>query len=306
MADENYLRDLDDDVDPAELAAVQQLLAGLAFLRPDQTPAATGSEPEPMPDWAWERIRTALAAETARAAAPVPGRSRLARWGGGLVAASVAVLAVGVAVTAFQGSGSGDAVVAGGEQAPVASAAALLAEAPVDDTAAGAAAAPNADAPSADAKEGAGAELFSTPERLSFAGMVPPAQMVVDSDTDYTSGGLRGQVRSVLSQFGMADQQEAEKVMTASAPVEVEDVPDSGFTATAESLRDCIDRLTADADATALLVDRATYEGQDAGVVVAPEDAAATSAPDVSELQVWVVDEDCDILVRAFTIRLVP
>jgi hypothetical protein len=281
MADDDYLRDLDDDVDPADLAAVQQALAGLAFLRPVEPGSpTTGTEPaepvEPMPDWAWERISTALAAETARAAgAATSGRSRLARWGGGLVAASVAVLAVGVGVTAFQGSGSGDAVVAGDAAAPAASVAALSAEA--------------------------------GPERLAFAG-IAPAQMLVDSDTDYTAAGLRSQVRSVLSSFGVGDEQQAKQMMTADAPVEIETaaVPTTGFLSSEESLRDCITKLTQDAEATALMVDRSTYEGQDAGVVVAPETAPATSVPDVSELQVWVVDEDCDILVRAFTIRMLP
>ena len=45
---------------------------------------------------------------------------------------------------------------------------------------------------------------------------------------------------------------------------------------------------------------------QDAGVVVAPEDEAVASAPDMDELLVWVVDEDCDILVQAFTLRMRP
>ena len=272
MADENYPRDVDDQVDPADLAAVEQALAGLDFLRPD-APAPT----EPMPDWAWDRLSTALAAETARAADPrSSGRSRLARWGGGLVAASVAVVAVGVGVTAFQGSGSGGgAVVAGDAAVPAASVAALVAEA--------------------------------GPERLAFAG-ISPAQMLVDSDTAYTADGLRTQVRSVLTSFGVGDEQQAKQMMTADAPVEIEaaGVPATGFLSSEESLRDCITKLTQDADATALMVDRSTYEGQDAGVVVAPEDEALASAPDMSELLVWVVDEDCDILVKGVTIRLVP
>jgi ketosteroid isomerase-like protein len=271
MADENYPRDVDDQVDPADLAAVERALAGLDFLRPDgPTPV------EPMPDWAWDRLSTALAAEAARAAsAPSSGRSRLARWGGGLVAASVAVVAVGVGVTAFQGNGSGGAAVAGDAAAPAASVAALSAEA--------------------------------GPERLAFAG-ISPAQMLVDSDTDYTAAGLRSQVRSVLSSFGVGDEEQAKQVMAADAPVEIEaaDVPTTGFLSSEASLRDCITKLTRDAEATALMVDRSTYEGQDAGVVVAPEDAPLASAPDMNELLVWVVDEDCDILVKAFTLTMRP
>jgi hypothetical protein len=228
-----------------------------------------------MPDWAWERLRTALAAETARATqAPRTGRSRLARWGGGLVAASVAVVAVGVGVTTFQGNGSGGAVVAGDAAAPAASLAALSAEAP---------------------------------ERLAFAG-ISPAHMLVDSDTDYTAAGLRSQVRDVLTSFGVDDEEQAKQVMAAKTPVVVEDagVPATGFLSSEESLRDCITKLTQDAEATALLVDRSTYEGQDAGVVVAPDEPPVASAPDMNELLVWVVDEDCDILVKAFTITMRP
>lgn len=270
MADENYPRDVDEQVDPDDLAAVEQALAGLDFLRPD------GSTPdEPMPDWAWDRLRTALAAETDRATSrPSAGRSRLARWGGGLVAASVAVLAVGVGVTAFQGSGSGSAVVAGDAAAPAASAA-LVAEA--------------------------------APERLAFAG-ISPAHMLVDSDTDYTATGLRAQVRQVLRTFGVGDEKQAEKVMAADGPVEVmaDGVPATGFLSSEQSLRDCITKLTQDAEATALMVDRSTYEGQDAGVVVAPEDAPLATAPDMKELLVWVVDEDCDIIVTAVTLTMRP
>ncbi len=272
MADENYPRDLDDEVDPADLAAVEQALAGLDFLRPD------GPAPdEPMPEWAWDRLSTALAAETARASGTASsGRSRLARWGGGLVAASVAVVAVGVAVTAFQGDGSGGgAVVAGDAGAPAASVAALSAEA--------------------------------GPERLAFAG-ISPAQMLVDSDTDYTATGLQTQVRQVLSAFGVGDQEQAKEAMAADAPVEVEAaaVPPSGFLASDESLRDCITKLTADANATALLVDRSTYEGRDAGVVVVPEEAPVASAPSMDQLLVWVVDEDCDIVWKAITLTMRP
>ena len=272
MADENYPRDVDDTVDPDDLAAVEQALAGLDFLRPDGP-----VDPEPMPDWAWDRLSSAFAAETARAsAAPVSGRSRLARWGGGLVAASVAVVAVGVGVTAFQDSGSGGAVVAGDAAgAPAASAAALMAEA--------------------------------GPQTLAFAG-ISPARMLVDSDTDYTATGLRTQVRQVLTSFGLGDEEQATKVMSEQTPVEVDGtgLAPTGFLASEESLRDCITKLTQDADATALLVDRSTYEGQDAGVVVAPDEAPIASAPDMNELLVWVVDEDCDILVKAFTLTMRP
>jgi hypothetical protein len=132
--------------------------------------------------------------------------------------------------------------------------------------------------------------------------------MLVDSDTAYTATGLRAQVRQVLRSFGVSDDEQARKVLSEEAPAEVDGVgpTSTGFLASEESLRDCITKLTDDAEATALLVDRSTYEGQDAGVVVAPDDAPIASAPDMNELLVWVVDEDCDILVKAFTITMAP
>lgn len=285
MADEydaDVPRDIDADVDPAALAEVQHLLGDLDFLRPDAV------EPIAMPDAVWDRLSGVLAAQQA---APVStGRtrpSRAVRWAGGLVAASVAVLAVGVAVTAFQGNGSGGAVVAG--DAP---ATAVAQELGAADSAAGA------------APETA-SELLSSPKTLSFAGLAP-TQMLVDSDTAYTSTGLRSQVRSVLNAFGIADKREAESVMSAPAMTDMEAMPMRGFMATEQTLRDCIETLTKDAEATALMVDKATFEGQDAGVVVAPTEPPAASQPDLGLLQVWVVDQDCDILVKGVTIRLVP
>ncbi|MCX6432132.1 MAG: hypothetical protein NTX29_04890 [Actinobacteria bacterium] len=287
MTDDNYLRDVEDQADPGDLAFTQEALAGLAFLRPD-APDAPGldvdsDEPTTMPDWAWDRITHALAAESeirAHGAPAVATRSsRATRWGGGLVAASVAIVALGLGVTMLRGAAD-VAVVAG--DAPQASATA----APKTFEAAGAAAA----APLSP-------DVLTGPERMSFAGMVPPTQMLVDTDTRYTAGGLRQQVRSVLSKFGVGDEQEAVSAMTAAPVVEIADIPETGFMSSAESLSDCIDRLMEQAEATALLVDHASYEGRDAGVVVAPTDPAAISqspAPELIRMHVWVIDPNCD------------
>ena len=299
MTEDNYLRDVEDQADPADLAFTQEALAGLAFLRPD-SPDAPGLDvdtdvPVTMPDWAWARMSQALAAESeirAHAApAPAARRSRTTRWGGGLVAASVAIVAVGLGVTVLRGA-SDVAVVAG--DAPQASV-------PAEAKALEAAPAPAAQAPLT-------SDVLAGPERMSFAGMVPPTQMLVDSDTDYTEGRLRTQVRSVLSKFGVGDEQEAASAMTAPAVVEMTDVPETGFMSSADSLSDCIDRLMKQAASTALLVDHANYEGQEAGVIVAPEDPAAmdqSPAPVLGRMHVWVVDPNCDI-TTAVEITLTP
>ena len=292
------------DVSQADLAWIAEELTALRHL----DPVADLPDAEPMPAWVWVRLQGAIAAEQAGGAgAPAAAAAtdaevidlasrrpgRVTRWAGGLVAASVAVLAVGVGVTAFRGGDSGGGSVVAGE---IAQASAL--SAPADAKAFGASAAPSAAA--------ADTQVLEAPEAMSFAG-ISPAQMMVASDTDYTADGLRTQVRSVLSKFGIGDKQQAETVMAGPAEVEPSAMPGPGFLSSEESLRDCITKLTEDAQATALLVDNSTYEGQEAGVVVAPEvEAPAISVPDMSTLAVWVVNEDCDILVKGFTLRMTP
>ena len=290
MADEqypdgdDYPRDVDSDVSAADIAAVRAYLADLTFLAPESAVDAD----EPMPDVVWERLSAALAAETAPVASLEAARSsHSARWAGGLVAASVAILAVGVSVTVLRSPGT--AVVA--NEVAVSSAAAAL-------SAGGA----------TDALE---AGVLAAPEALSFAGMVPPpTRMLVDSDMPYTSTGLRSQVSTVLSAFGMGNERQAKTAMSEPAPIEIEQgVPLTGFTASAQALRDCIDRLTDQVDTTVLLVDRSTFDGNEAGVVVAPDETAdlpAASQPEPSLLRVWVVDEDCNPVAEGFTLRLTP
>ena len=279
MADEHeprddYPHDVDDRADPADLAFAADELARLTFLRPDDATV------EPMPEWAWDRVAGVLAQESARrstagsaamsATARSGGGSRLLRWGGGLAAASLAVVAIGAAVT-LSGGSDGDLVAA---DAPAAS---LLTEAEPD--VAGAT---------------LDAQVLEAPEALSVAGMVPPAQMLVDSKMNYTADALRSQVTSVLRRFGV---DERAKAADAEAPLVIEtaNLPTTGFTASEQALRDCITTLTRFAGSTALMVDRSDFEGKDAGVVVAPTYETTSPAPDMTRLQVWVVDPDCRI-----------
>lgn len=289
---DNYPRDVDSDVSADDLDAVRAQLAGLSFLRPPAVTSGAESADEPMPDDVWNRLSAALAAESAPSSSLAAARSsHSARWAGGLVAASVAILAVGVSVTVLRTPG--EAVVAN------------------EIVASSAAAGLSADAGSA--AEAFDAGVLAAPEALSFAGMVPPARKVVDSDMDYTSSALRSQVTSVLTSFGMGSERQAKSAMAAPATVDVAaDVPSTGFTASAQALRDCIDKLTEQSDTTVLLVDRSTFEGSDAGVVIAPDDpttdptGAATSQPQPAMLRVWVVDEDCNPMTDGFTLRLTP
>lgn len=255
-----------DEIDPALLAALQRALSELDFLRPEaadprsDAPSDTG----PMPDDVWQRLTLALDAEHGHPEHPVGGSTRRwTRWAGGLVAASVAILAVGLGVTTFSGSDNG-----GGE--------ALVAQ--DDGSAADAAAAP---AP-----------------MLSFAGMVPPAISLVDSNTDYRDSSLKEQVTQVLDGMGMKMTRMKQEMSAPPVELEVPAVPAVAVLETPRSLRDCITKLTEVATSTALLVDWSYFNGQDAGVVVAPDYVGPDQdTPDLTELDVWVIDPDCDVRV---------
>lgn len=256
-----------DEADSAGFEHVTEALAALTFLRPDDPSTAAD---EPMPDWAWTRISQALAAE----ATPRRRTPGWVRWGGGLVAASVAVLAVGLAVTSFAGGSDPAAVVADG--APEAATAPLAAALP----------------------EGAAASARSAiaePRTLSFAGMVPPALHLIDSQTDYTEAGLEGQVKSVLQEMDMQPAQAMSALKAAPVELVVTEPRPRGILLSAQQLRDCITKLTTLATSTALLIDWSTVDGKDAGVVVAPEYADEQSVPDPTELDIWVVDHECDV-----------
>jgi hypothetical protein len=272
----------DPTLDPAEQAWIAGLLGGLTDLRPEDAPTGAGAGPstdEPMPAWVWARLEAALTAEqasgtasdlglVATAGSTAPRRGRATRWAGGLVAASVAVLAIGVGVTAFRGGATSSTVVAG----EVVS---------TSSTALKAAAAPNGDA------------ALTQPPQLTFAGMVPPTLRLMDSRTDYTDTGLRSQVTSVLQRIGMTPQTTTSAdIANPPTTVSLEHVAPTGFVTSAQSLRDCITRLMKSDATTALLVDMSTYDGKDAGVVVAP-DYSASATPDMSQWDVYVVDPTC-------------
>ena len=285
-----------EELDPATLAALRGALGDLDFLRSDAALDNT-----PMPDWAWQRITTALDDE--RGTAPGPRRG-WTRWAGGLVAASVAVLAVGVAVTSFSSSDGGNVLVAEGAPTPSVAApaapeaAADLAEpltVPMPEVG------PEADAPAEPDESADGSGLsadLSMPGMLSFAGMVPPAATVLGSQTDYSTPQLEKQVASVLDGMDMGMPRMKQAMEEPPVALDVPLVPASAVQQVSQTLRDCVTRLTQLADSTALLVDWSQVDGEDAGVVVVPEyDGPDRSIPDLKELDIWVIDPECDVRV---------
>lgn len=154
----------------------------------------------------------------------------------------------------------------------------------------------NAPTPAADSAGGSPASVVAeanpaeAPAVSSTAAPMP--RMMVSSGTDYASGHMPDQVAPLLATVGLTDAA-AVATMTRSLPTDVAPVGDGGFTASAESLADCMGRLGMVSDGAApLLVDRATYDGSDVGVVVSVESTPA-SPSDPVVLDVVVVGSEC-------------
>lgn len=289
------------ELDPADLAVVARALDTVSFLRPPGDQASPGTDEtdidaDPMPLWVWERLHTALAAESAgQSAGHERGRGfagRTRRWTGGLVAASLAVVAVGVALTVLR-PGGGQILATVAEPTAAAKVAAASAFAAPADAAADTASA-------AEAAVGGGEPA-------------PAARMVLDSHTDYRPASLRDQVTTMVKTAGFSTLREAQ---TKQPPVPAMPVAD-GFTTSWQRLRDCVTWLTQSEEGQALVVDRGTFAGADAGVVVAPSDPTRTDptrtdpstgtapAPTASlatptgTFDVWVVDPQCDTVAAS-------
>jgi hypothetical protein len=282
---------IDDVPEPESLGEAAELdqewvieaLAGLDFLDPIRV------TPEPMPDAVWEQLTTVLALEQASRSGggasseilsfPTAGRRRL-NLTSGLIAASVAFLAVGLAVVALRPTATSD-LVAGSSAG---STSGSTAEAVVVESSA-------ANAP-----------------QVLQAGFVPPARAVTQSDMAYTPENVVGQIDSMIDGFGMSSPLE---MLTMDSPKTMKKaMRTSGFMASDEKLRNCITMLTKSDQSQALIVDRAQYMGSDAGVIVIPAFMAIDiSSPPPSTmpitLDIWVVGPNCGeqdgAVLRRFT-----
>ncbi len=286
--------DTPENIDEAQFDELRALLGDLTFLNPGSGAASNDAAGDPMPQDVWARLTGALDAEAAARAGedhenvivltPSNRPSRGMRWAGGLVAASVAIVAVGLAVNTVR-SGSSDPATIAGEAAVSTTAPVAKAE----DRTMQMAATPEAlSAPSSDEPVGAAAPT-----------VVPAARIVMASSTNYLPDTLPGQVVSLVKNAGFTTPEEAMAKVVPMATMPVDD----GFTASWDALRACLNWLTQSTDSQALVVDRATYAGHDAGVIVAPaispDTDPATPSPAVTletrygAFDVWVVNPDC-------------
>ncbi len=250
---------------------------------------------EAMPTSVWEHISTTLSLESADRIVPDspaalgsdPAVRELERyrkhrigskWVGGLVAASVTLFAVGIGVNVLNSdTADQNPIVAG---APPAQSDSLAADSP----------------------------------QVIQAGFVPPAIEVLESGSDYNSTNLRDNVTALLSKLGIKKPMDifmapltdmSSKKMTKA----------TGMTGSLESLRNCLNEITKSESSQAIFVDRATFQGMDAGVIVIPMamftgmDTLTTSddrmkfaydlessGADLGALDVWVVGPDCGTL----------
>lgn len=131
-----------------------------------------------------------------------------------------------------------------------------------------------------------------SPDMVASAPTAAMPRMMMSTGTDYASAQMPDQVQPLLVTAGLTD---AASVATMSSlmPTDVAPVGTGGFTASAESLADCMGKLGMAPDGPpTLLIDRATYDGADVGVVV-----TVRSLPDGAEepavLDVVVVGSEC-------------
>ena len=253
------------DLTPEQDAQVTAALEGVRFLAAPDSPRGADAPVAPIPSDVWGRMVAALDAQpTLATVTPLRPRRRLLP---GIAAAAVAVVLVGVGVSVMRPTGSTVAdAPAPSAPTPAQTAVAAKAEAVPD-------AAVQAPPPSIGPMVGAAA-----PQTRS---MIMPTRFLMSTGTDYTSEAIDQQVDGLLQKVGAASPALAGAMPT---PTAMTPVGEAGFTADLAALRDCITGLMHSSASTALIVDRATYDGGDAGIVIVPQ---------VDQVDVWVVGPHC-------------
>lgn len=236
----------------------------------------------PMPEGVWEQIHTSLSLESANGVTDLAEhrQRRLGtKWVGGLVAASVTLLAVGIGANILST-----------DESAVTDSGSVVADAPI-------VLGESTDSPAAEAAT-----------QVVQAGFVPPAVTITASGDDYSPQNLTQTVTRALNKVGVKSPLDYFRVpvqkMSMSAP--------SGMLKSETALRDCITELTKSDTSQALLVDQGTFMGKEAGIVVipfamvkgmdsVPESAARFAVGQaildsdryLSFLDIWVVGPGC-------------
>lgn len=109
--------------------------------------------------------------------------------------------------------------------------------------------------------------------------------------TNYTPAQINEQARALLASAGFDQPVDVAQFDPSTAPLP-DPLGEGGFTASAEQLVDCLQRLGVDDQTMPLVVDRATYDGHDAGVVVLAHATGAEPALDVVVVEAACTDDD--------------
>ncbi len=156
--------------------------------------------------------------------------------------------------------------------------------------------------------------LTTTSPQIVQAGFVQPAVEVMESGHDYNSANLKDTITRLLGTIGINEPMDM--FMAPIHSMESAKMNKStGMTGNLETLRRCLNEITNSESSQAIFVDRATFQGMDAGVIVIPMvmfkgmDTLTTSddrmkfainlesaGADLGALDVWVVGPDCGTL----------
>ena len=254
-------------------------LPELAFLGPDSGGSEFGLPnqnyaDQRMPEEVWNRLAAAIAAEpsviVAGPLATVISMSprRRTRWVSGLVAASVAFLALGVVVQAVR-TPSPEVVVADGATKALTS----------DQAGTTQVEAAQLDAPFGAAPLDSGA--LKTMSGVS--GQTMPARQVVASGITYSRSTMQDQIGDLFDRIGVADARAMDSIVQETPANLVEG--NTGFTASVEAIRACIASLIPPVDVGTVVIDRAKFEQQEVGLIL-------DLTPNKT-IKAWLVGLDC-------------
>ena len=218
----------------------------------------------PMPAIVWERLSSALLAEQALRQAQLPGdggatitllagRRRRPRLLIGVAAAAAVLILAGLVGSFAQDSGGDSGVIV-----------------------------------AADAPKSAPPLLGSARQDTAALDDVPdaPAKQVVASGIDYGPDTMTGDVQKVVDTIGAS----TARLMADVRPDTSLTEGSTGFTSTLPALRSCLTWLTGSSEIQALFVDRSTYQGTPAAIVVVPDSIGGSL---LASMDVWIVSLDC-------------